>query len=124
MTFSIGEVSEKLGIAASTIRYYETEGLIPPAVRKSGRRVYVKQDIETIRLVQMARTLGLGIEDIKAIKSPYTDRARDRRPLETFLHNLLSETDQKIERLRAQKEVLQDALRCECATQKQCELFA
>ena len=124
MSFSIGEVSKKLGIAASTIRYYETEGLIPSAVRKSGRRVYLEQDIEIIRLVQVARLLGLGIADIKAIKSPYANRARDRQPLVAFLHNLLTETDRKIDHLRAQREVLQDALGCECATQKQCDLLA
>lgn len=124
MSFSIGEVSEMLGIAASTIRYYETEGLIPPAVRKSGRRVYLEQDIEIIRLVQVARSLGLAIADIKAIKLPFTSRARDRQPLVTFLHNLLAETNRSIDYLNAQKKVLQDALGCECATQKQCDLLA
>ena len=123
MSFSIGEVSEKLGIAASTIRYYETEGLIPPAVRKSGRRVYLQQDIEIIRLVQVARSLGLGIADIKTIKLPFIDRARDRQPLVAFLQKLLTETSRRIDHLSAQKEVLQDALGCECSTQRQCNLL-
>lgn len=123
MSFSIGEVSETLGIAASTIRYYEAEGLIPSAVRKSGRRVYLQQDIEIVRLVQVARTLGLSISDIKSIKSLFTNRAKDRQPLVLFLRNLLAETDRKIDHLRTQKEFLQDALGCDCSTQKQCDLL-
>lgn len=32
-SFSIGQVAERAGIAASAIRYYEAEGLLPRAER-------------------------------------------------------------------------------------------
>ncbi len=34
MSYSIGEVSKKLNIPASTIRYYDKEGLLPFIERK------------------------------------------------------------------------------------------
>ena len=37
---TIGQVSEKAGLASSAIRYYEHEGLIPKAPKEGGRRVY------------------------------------------------------------------------------------
>ena len=39
-TYTIGEVSEMLGITIDTIRYYDKEGLLPFVKRdKGGRRV-------------------------------------------------------------------------------------
>ena len=37
---SIGEVAKRAGLAASALRYYEREGLIPVAPQRGGRRVY------------------------------------------------------------------------------------
>ncbi len=37
---SIGEVAGRAGLATSAIRYYEREGLLPRAGRRSGQRVY------------------------------------------------------------------------------------
>ncbi len=52
----IGVVAEKSGVAAKTIRYYESIGLIDSADRTaSGYRVYDVQDVETLRFVQRAR---------------------------------------------------------------------
>jgi DNA-binding transcriptional MerR regulator len=36
----IGEVSRRSGVNATTLRYYEDIGLIPPPERRSGQRVY------------------------------------------------------------------------------------
>jgi DNA-binding transcriptional MerR regulator len=36
MVYTVGEISKKLGIPASTIRYYDKEGLLPFVERSSG----------------------------------------------------------------------------------------
>ena len=40
MGMSIGELADRAGLTASTIRYYEDLGLLPRAARASGRRVF------------------------------------------------------------------------------------
>ena len=51
--FSIGEVSELLQINASQIRYWEGEfSVLKPRKDRKGNRLFVKEDIETIKLIQ------------------------------------------------------------------------
>ena len=39
-TVSIGEIARRMGLRPSAIRYYESEQLLEPTRRRSGRRVY------------------------------------------------------------------------------------
>ncbi len=45
----IGALSRELGVSPSGIRHWEKIGLIPPAARGAGRRVYHVGDVESIR---------------------------------------------------------------------------
>ena len=53
---NIGDVSQQLGMPASTIRYYEKEGLLEPQVRVSGRRKFSHQALVTLQFIQIAQT--------------------------------------------------------------------
>lgn len=64
----IGELSERTGIPASTIRYYEKEGLLPKAQRgANGYRVYQDQALERLDLIQLGQTLGFSLDTIRSI---------------------------------------------------------
>ncbi|MBQ1985576.1 MAG: MerR family transcriptional regulator [Clostridia bacterium] len=66
MTYSIKEVSEMLGIPASTIRYYDKEGLLPFVERgESGYRVFSDENIRTLRFIECLKTTGMAIKDIQ-----------------------------------------------------------
>jgi DNA-binding transcriptional MerR regulator len=66
MSYSIHEVAEKTGMPASTLRYYESEGLLPPVNReKSGRRAYDDQDLEWISIITCLKDTNMPITDIK-----------------------------------------------------------
>lgn len=59
----ISEVSEKFGISADTLRYYERIGLIPAINRnKSGLREYSEQDCHWIQVILFMRDAGMSIE--------------------------------------------------------------
>lgn len=50
--YSISEISEKLGIKPSVIRYWETEFKdLTPQKNRAGNRIYKEDDIDTIRLI-------------------------------------------------------------------------
>ena len=66
MYYSIGEVANTTGIAISTLRYYDREGMFPNIERsKGGIRVFSDIEIETLRIVECLKTSGLSIKDIK-----------------------------------------------------------
>jgi DNA-binding transcriptional MerR regulator len=59
----IAEVSEKHGLSADTLRYYERIGLIPPVTRsESGIRDYGELDIRRVEFIKCMRSAGLPIE--------------------------------------------------------------
>lgn len=60
---TITEVSQKYGISADTLRYYERIGLLPPVNRnKNGVRDYKEEDCNWVQFVKCMRGAGLSIE--------------------------------------------------------------
>src|SRR5687768_3976665 len=59
----IAEVSEKFGMSADTLRYYERVGLIPPVHRNDGGiRDYDELDLRRVDFIKCMRSAGLPIE--------------------------------------------------------------
>ncbi|MCB9113175.1 MAG: MerR family transcriptional regulator [Anaerolineales bacterium] len=59
----IAEVSEKYGISADTLRYYERVGLIPPVHRNEGGiRDYDELDLRRVDFIKCMRRAGLPVE--------------------------------------------------------------
>lgn len=66
MGYTIGEVSKHLGISTSTLRYYESEGLLPAVERSpGGRRQFSGRDVEACRVIECLKQSGLSIKQIK-----------------------------------------------------------
>ena len=64
----IGELAERAGIAASAIRYYEQQGLLPKAVRGvNGYRVYSESALERLHLIQIGQNLGFSLQAIHGV---------------------------------------------------------
>ena len=60
---TIREVSEKYGVSADTLRYYEKMGMIPPVTRSaSGIRDYTADDLRWVELAKCMRASGLSVE--------------------------------------------------------------
>jgi DNA-binding transcriptional MerR regulator len=65
---TVSKLAERCGLSRSTVLYYESVGLLGPAVRSSSNyRWYGDKDLERLRLICGYRSAGLKIEDIKAI---------------------------------------------------------
>lgn len=66
MAYSIGEVAQIMGVTASTLRYYDKEGLLPRVERTAGGiRSFSDADIETLRIIECLKRTGMPIRDIK-----------------------------------------------------------
>lgn len=63
--YSIKEVSEKTGLSAHTLRYYEREGLLSGVERTSGGfRQYTDSDLEALWLVCCLKNTGMSLQEI------------------------------------------------------------
>lgn len=63
--YSIREVSEKTGLSAHTLRYYEKEGVLRGVDRSQGGfRQYTDDDLESLGLVCCLKNTGMSIQEI------------------------------------------------------------
>ena len=61
--FLIGDIAERAGVPAATIRYYESLGLMnPPARSSAGYRRYGESAVEELRFIRKAQALGFSPE--------------------------------------------------------------
>jgi len=66
MKYSIGEVSKKFNLAASTLRYYDKEGLFPNLERsESSIRSFSDIDLGSLKIIECLKNTGMPIKNIK-----------------------------------------------------------
>jgi DNA-binding transcriptional MerR regulator len=66
MTYSIGEVAEATGIAISTLRYYDREGMFPNMERSGGGiRMFSDTEISIIKMIECLKASSMPIKEIK-----------------------------------------------------------
>ena len=66
MTYTIKEASDITGIPATTLRYYDKEGILPFLERKeSGHRMFSEQDLSMLRIIECLKCTGMSIKDIR-----------------------------------------------------------
>ena len=64
----IGDVARSVGLRASAIRYYESQGIIRPAARGvNGYRFYRNEAIDLLEFIKRAQSLGLTLKEIKSL---------------------------------------------------------
>ena len=77
----ISQISERTGIPARLLRYYEEQGLLAPARNASGYRDYDDQDVEVARRVRLLLDAGLSTATIRTVAPCLIERAGRLAPL-------------------------------------------
>lgn len=66
MNYTVGEMAARIGVAPSTLRYWEKEGLLPFVARtESGIRQFQESDYECLRIIGCLKETGMSIKDIR-----------------------------------------------------------
>ncbi len=66
MVYTVGEMAKLLGVTASTLRYYDKEGLLPFVERSSGGiRMFQESDVEWLQIIGCMKKAGMSIKDIR-----------------------------------------------------------
>ena len=101
---TISEVSQKYGLPADTLRYYEKVGLIPLVNRKeSGVRDYTETDCGWVEFIKCMRGAGLSIETLIEYVSLFR---RGNRTLQKRKQLLIKERDALQQRVEQMQQTL------------------
>ena len=117
---SIGDVAQKMGIATSTIRYYEEIGLLPVAKRVSGKRRYDESILQKIGLILLAKQAGLSIEEIQILLHDFPHDTPPSLRWQKLATAKIVELNQRMIQIQHMKSLLEKTLACECPTLDDC----
>ncbi|WP_067677714.1 MerR family transcriptional regulator [Nocardia miyunensis] len=102
----IGEAAAKLGMAASALRYYDERGLVRPAARRGGKRMYDREQLRRLAFIKVAHSLGLPLETAAAVLDAPSPQWRE------VLERQIAELEEAIARARTAQTFLTHAARC------------
>ena len=103
---NIGQVSERAGIPAKTIRYYEDIGLVTPKRSGNGYRAFSEADLHKLAFLARARALGFSIEDCRKLLGLYEDETRESADVKALASEHLVAIEEKIAQLREMHDTL------------------
>jgi len=106
--FSIGQAATASGVNAKMLRHYEAIGLIPPPRRSSGNyRTYGEREVQTLRFIRRARSLGFSTGEIAQLLSLWQNRRRSSRQVREIASRHIGDLDRKITELQSMRQTLQ-----------------
>ena len=103
----IGELSRRTGVAASRIRFYERQAVLPTASRcANGYREYPDTSVKTLGLIDTAQRLGFSLNEIREALSEAAPNFPSHEAMATALRSKLEAIDQHINDLQARRSEL------------------
>jgi MerR family redox-sensitive transcriptional activator SoxR len=120
----IGPFAQRAGVAASTLRYYEAQGLLASGRGASGRRRYPRAALRRVAFIRVAQSLGLSLAQIRDALATLPD---GRTPTQADWARLSREwqplLDARIAALTRLRDQLASCIGCGCLSMERCALY-
>lgn len=120
---TVGEIAKRSGVAASAVRFYETEGLIKATRNAGNQRRFARETLRRVAVIKVAQRLGIPLasirEALKGLPEGRTPTAADWNKLSARWREELETRIAKLQQLRDQ---LSSCIGCGCLSLKDCPL--
>ena len=104
----IGELAQRLGLTARTLRYWEQRGLIPPAGRTPGGfRAYGAEHERAARSVRVLKAVGFSLDDMRDASLRLASQSTARTGLRHLQADLSRRAEELRRRIAEQTDLLQ-----------------
>jgi MerR family redox-sensitive transcriptional activator SoxR len=121
---TIGEVAKEVRLAPSTLRYWESVGILPAPQRVNGQRRYDERVFQRLAIVRVAQEAGFNIPEIRTLLHGFSRDVPPSARWRALASAKLEEMEALIARAEAMKRVLKEGLECECLRLEDCALLA
>ena len=121
---TIGELANEAGTQASTLRYYESFGIMPQARRVSGQRRYSQDDLKYLAIIQVAKEAGFTLAEIRTLLTGFSDEVVPSARWKKLAREKLPQVDELISLAHGMKRLLEEGLECECLSIDACLVLA
>jgi len=121
---TIGTVSERSGLAASAVRYYEDQGLITSERTEGGQRRDPREVLRRLAFVRAAQRVGLSLDEIKtAFASLPTHKAPNKKDWQQLTATWRPMLEDRIRVLEKLRDRVNDCIGCGCLSMENCSLM-
>lgn len=121
---TIGELANRTGVPASTIRYYERVGVLPRPERVSGQRRYAPEAVHRLAVVRLAQDCGFRLDEMRQLFQGFRAGVPPSRRWQELGYKKQRELDEQAARIRAMRKVLDRVLQCRCVNLEECGRMA
>jgi MerR family redox-sensitive transcriptional activator SoxR len=120
---TIGELSERTGVAPSALRYYEAEDLLQASRSSGGQRRYSRDQLRRVSFIRIAQQVGLSLDEIReALSSLPDNRTPTKRDWERLSASWRPRLDHQIALLERLRDRLHGCIGCGCLSLRTCQL--
>ncbi len=117
---SIGEVSGRAGIPASTLRYWESTGLLSAPERVAGRRRYDPETVRLISLITLLKRAGFTLAETRVVLDGLSERSPPDGIWRALAQRKLAELQRTVAQATATIAILEQGLQCDCLSLQDC----
>jgi MerR family transcriptional regulator, redox-sensitive transcriptional activator SoxR len=116
----IGELAKAAEVSASTIRYYESIGMLPIPTRVSGQRRYTIEVLDQLKFIKTAQLAGFSNQEIIVLLKGFDDQAPPSERWRHMANTKCLELEEKKKQIDEMLNVLKNGLQCDCLTWSEC----
>ena len=121
---SIGEISQRTGVATSALRFYESIGLIRSQRNRGNQRRFQRAVIRRVAVIKAAQRAGIPLDDIGQVMGTLpADRAPTSSEWERFSNSWKRDLEARIGQLTRIKDYLAGCIGCGCLSIENCALI-
>jgi len=121
---AIGAFARRAGVAASTLRFYETQGLLRSGRTDAGRRRYPRAALRRVAFIRVAQSVGLTLDQVSAALATLPDQRNPTRADWTRLSRQWRPLlDARIAALTRLRDQLDSCIGCGCLSLQRCALY-
>ena len=118
---TVGEVSERSGVAPSALRYYESEGLITATRTTGNQRRYQRNVLRRLAFVRAAQNVGLSLTEITDALATLPDgRPPTKADWTRLSRTWRARLDDQIAALTKLRDGLDSCIGCGCLSLQRC----
>lgn len=117
---AISDVAREFGLRTSAIRYYEQIGILPPTLRKNGRRRYERSVLFRLAVVQHARESGFTLDEIHELFFGFRPATPPPKRWHRLSERKIAELRERVKRLQLMETLLKQIQGCRCNALEQC----
>ncbi|MGC4110560.1 MAG: redox-sensitive transcriptional activator SoxR [Nocardioides sp.] len=120
---TIGDLSQRSGVATSAIRYYEQRGLVTSRRTAGNQRRYERSMLRRLAFIRTAQRVGLTLEEVEtALETLPSNRTPTKADWARLSRSWRPRLDAQIAQLERLRDTLDSCIGCGCLSLRRCSL--